>query len=280
MAWRPWYEELADMNSARDREKYVRDVFGPPAPSLGNVASSLVTAGLVAHGIRGLIAGLRGRRRSESHQVGFSREDAARAEAWLIDFKSWAKSKEAYFQAIAGGIRKNPDNVLLHMSMLEAKASEFRRHCNEVYMHASDGRFDLVDVAFERANSALYEIELRFGPPSDFSIDENPGQSTAKSEVDVSDELWESVYAELSEVEPEMRLALLEIRAKLTARNESGTARTKELDSLETDLNSLFKHLRRCLLTKDSSKVRAIIVEDVQPRMNRIRELFADLEES
>lgn len=32
MAWKPWYERVADMGSAREQEQFLRGVFGDPNP--------------------------------------------------------------------------------------------------------------------------------------------------------------------------------------------------------------------------------------------------------
>ena len=51
MAWRPWYEEMAEMNSAKEREDFVRGVFGPPALTGKQAAGMALTALLVGWGV-------------------------------------------------------------------------------------------------------------------------------------------------------------------------------------------------------------------------------------
>lgn len=51
MAWRPWYEEMAEMNSAKEREDFVRGVFGPPPLTGKKVAGMALTALLIGWGV-------------------------------------------------------------------------------------------------------------------------------------------------------------------------------------------------------------------------------------
>jgi len=51
MAWRPWYEEMAEMNSAKEREDFARGVFGPPQLSGKQAAGMALTALLIGWGM-------------------------------------------------------------------------------------------------------------------------------------------------------------------------------------------------------------------------------------
>lgn len=270
------------MNSAQDRENYVKGVFNAPSPSAGQMVSSLATAGLIAYGVNRLLGGGRGRRSrsSERDQSGGTGFTAAQAQAWLNDFEEWSVSKEPYFQAIASRLRESGGFGSLDVSILESKASMFRLNCNSVLTYANTGSFDLVDGAVQRANSSYYEIELKFGPPSDYGFGdgETPTNTDAVVEEDL-DELWESMYSEISEVEPQLRLTLLEIRSKLRERHEEVTDRAIELDAIEADLFAAFALLRKAMFQKDNKAVRAIIVDEVQPRIDRIKLLFSDLDD-
>lgn len=49
--WRPWYEEMAEMNSAQDRTDYLKGVFAPPQQGPGHYAGMAATAGLISWGV-------------------------------------------------------------------------------------------------------------------------------------------------------------------------------------------------------------------------------------
>lgn len=52
MAWMPWYERMAEMDSAQEREEYLRGVFGPPPLKAKQVAGMALTALMADWGIR------------------------------------------------------------------------------------------------------------------------------------------------------------------------------------------------------------------------------------
>jgi len=47
MAWKPWYDRMAEMDSAEEREEFLKGVFGPP-PIKGKQAAGIVMTGLLA----------------------------------------------------------------------------------------------------------------------------------------------------------------------------------------------------------------------------------------
>ena len=51
MAWMPWYERMAEMDSAEEREEYLRGVFGPPPLQGKQVAGMALTALMTGWGI-------------------------------------------------------------------------------------------------------------------------------------------------------------------------------------------------------------------------------------
>lgn len=54
MAWRPWYERMAEIDSAEERADFIRGVFGPPSPSTSKKAGMALTALLAGWGVRQL----------------------------------------------------------------------------------------------------------------------------------------------------------------------------------------------------------------------------------
>ena len=69
MAWRPWYEEVADMNSASDRSDYIRSVFAPGFNSGGGSGGGAGVPFAISFGFgwmagRALMKRLRGRKRA------------------------------------------------------------------------------------------------------------------------------------------------------------------------------------------------------------------------
>lgn len=56
MAWKPWYERMVEMDTADEREAFVRGVFGgPKPPSAGVVAGSALTALMVGWGVNRIV---------------------------------------------------------------------------------------------------------------------------------------------------------------------------------------------------------------------------------
>ena len=65
MAWMPWYERMAEMDSAQEREEYLRGVFGPPplkGRQVAGIALTAVMAGWGAGQIKKGVAKKRGSR--------------------------------------------------------------------------------------------------------------------------------------------------------------------------------------------------------------------------
>ena len=70
--WKPWYEKMAEIDSAQEREDYLRGVFAPAPMQPSQVAGMAVTAGLANWGVANLLAAFRGRkRRKQQQQQGF-----------------------------------------------------------------------------------------------------------------------------------------------------------------------------------------------------------------
>lgn len=56
MAWKPWYERMADLDSAEERDEFIRGVFGGPKPIGGKqVAGMALTALMVGWGTNQII---------------------------------------------------------------------------------------------------------------------------------------------------------------------------------------------------------------------------------
>lgn len=51
MAWKPWYERMAEIDSAEERADFIRGVFGPPPMSGKQAAGMALTALLVGWGV-------------------------------------------------------------------------------------------------------------------------------------------------------------------------------------------------------------------------------------
>lgn len=50
MAWKPWYERMAEMDSAEEREEFLKGVFGPPPITGKKAAGMALTALMVGWG--------------------------------------------------------------------------------------------------------------------------------------------------------------------------------------------------------------------------------------
>ena len=59
MAWKPWYERMADFDSAQEREEFLKGVFGPPQLKNSQVAGMAFTALLAGWGAQKIIKGLK-----------------------------------------------------------------------------------------------------------------------------------------------------------------------------------------------------------------------------
>jgi hypothetical protein len=59
MAWKPWYERMADFDSAQERDDFIRGVFGPPPLSNKQAAGMVLTAVLAGWGVNKIIKGVR-----------------------------------------------------------------------------------------------------------------------------------------------------------------------------------------------------------------------------
>lgn len=51
MAWKPWYERMAEIDSAEERADFIRGVFGPPPLSGKQAAGMALSALLVGWGV-------------------------------------------------------------------------------------------------------------------------------------------------------------------------------------------------------------------------------------
>ena len=65
MTWQPWWERMAEIDSAAEREAYLKGVFAPAPMTPSQVAGMAVTAGLANWGVSNLIAYFRNRRRPQ-----------------------------------------------------------------------------------------------------------------------------------------------------------------------------------------------------------------------
>lgn len=44
MAWKPWYDRAAEMDSADEQEEFLKGIFSSPAPSAGQTAGLAMIA--------------------------------------------------------------------------------------------------------------------------------------------------------------------------------------------------------------------------------------------
>lgn len=57
MAWKPWYERAAEIDSAEERVEFLKGVFGPSKTTSGaGLAAVTITSFLAGWGIGGLAA--------------------------------------------------------------------------------------------------------------------------------------------------------------------------------------------------------------------------------
>lgn len=54
MAWKPWWDQLAEIHSANEREEFIRGVAGFPGPRPGKVAGLALSGLLIGWGLAGL----------------------------------------------------------------------------------------------------------------------------------------------------------------------------------------------------------------------------------
>ena len=47
MAWKPWYERVAEMDSAREQEQFIKGVFGDPNPASGKKLAGMAAMTLI-----------------------------------------------------------------------------------------------------------------------------------------------------------------------------------------------------------------------------------------
>lgn len=47
MAWKPWYERMAEIDSAEEREEFIRGVFGPAQSTSTAAKAGAVLGGLL-----------------------------------------------------------------------------------------------------------------------------------------------------------------------------------------------------------------------------------------
>lgn len=62
MAWKPWYERMVDMDSAEEREEFLRGVFGGPKPLTSKQTTGIALSALMA-GVVGYTVGKSWKRR-------------------------------------------------------------------------------------------------------------------------------------------------------------------------------------------------------------------------
>ena len=59
MAWKPWWERMADFDSAQERDAFLRGVFGPPPMTEKQVALMAVTALAAGVGTRQILRAIK-----------------------------------------------------------------------------------------------------------------------------------------------------------------------------------------------------------------------------
>lgn len=47
MAWKPWYDRVAEMDSAQEREEFIKGVFGTPSPVSGKKLAGMAAMTLI-----------------------------------------------------------------------------------------------------------------------------------------------------------------------------------------------------------------------------------------
>jgi hypothetical protein len=48
MAWKPWFEKVAEIDAAEDREAFIRGYFGGPKPMTGKQAAGAALIAVLA----------------------------------------------------------------------------------------------------------------------------------------------------------------------------------------------------------------------------------------
>jgi hypothetical protein len=54
MAWQPWWDRMAEMHSAQEREEFMKGVAGFPGPRPGKIAGLALSGLLIGWGLSGL----------------------------------------------------------------------------------------------------------------------------------------------------------------------------------------------------------------------------------
>lgn len=63
MAWKPWYERFAELDSVEERDQFLKGVFAAPKPPSGTqVAGTVLTALLAGWGVNKVITSAKKRK--------------------------------------------------------------------------------------------------------------------------------------------------------------------------------------------------------------------------
>jgi hypothetical protein len=103
MAWRPWYEEMGEINSAQGREDYARGVFGPRTPSPGRVAGMAASAGLISWGLSQILEGRRQRMNPAQELI---EPDTETEQSFESEWIEYASSHTTQVAGISRWLRK------------------------------------------------------------------------------------------------------------------------------------------------------------------------------
>ena len=263
---------MGDISSSHERDEYARGMLALSKPSAGHGAQNLAVAGLMAYGVSSIIKGVRSRRALRDSQVDH-RADDSQERMWAAEFRDWSRGKEPYFLAIAEGLRSKPNRP----EKLQRKVRDFNFACRRVLDLVDQGLFDQVETAVEAANAASFAVELKFGPPSEYGLGPRLSEPDSTSAEDTADELWTSAFSVISQTEPDVRVALLEIRRQLREVGESKTERAGRLDDIEKAFGMRFDSLREAMFKRDLETCRALIQDGIQPMMDEVKVLFGDL---
>jgi hypothetical protein len=57
MAWQPWWDRLAEIHSAHEREEFIRGVAGYPQAKPGKLFGNALSALLIGWGVSGMKQG-------------------------------------------------------------------------------------------------------------------------------------------------------------------------------------------------------------------------------
>lgn len=59
MAWKPWYERMVEMDTAEEREQFLKGVFNAPQPSARTAAGNALTALMATWGVAKVVKSIK-----------------------------------------------------------------------------------------------------------------------------------------------------------------------------------------------------------------------------